>query len=65
MFQGVDGERFPEKKKKKQNKTNQKKTICFGSGQCFITFAQFFPRNIEYLILNRAIFTTTNIAVSC
>lgn len=25
MFQGVDGERFPEKKKKKQNKTKQKK----------------------------------------
>ena len=65
MFQGVDGERFPEKKKKKNITKQNKKTICFGSGQCFITFAQFFPRNIEYLILNRAIFTTTNIAVSC
>lgn len=66
MFQGVDGERFPEKKKKKQNKTKQKKRFLVnGEGQCFITFAQFFPRNIEYLILNRAIFTTTNIAVSC
>ena len=64
MFQGVDGERFPEKKKKKTEQNETKKTICFGSGQCFITFAQFFPRNIEYLILNRAIFTTTNIAVS-
>lgn len=65
MFQGVDGERFPEKKKKKKNKTKQTKNDLFWFRSVFITFAQFFPRNIEYLILNRAIFTTTNIAVSC